>query len=55
MDLASSHEEADNIVTKHAILCGLEQNSRVCTITDDTDIFATEVYQKMKVRNPMII
>lgn len=57
MDLASSHEEADNIVTKHAIVCGLEPASRVCTITDDTDIFATQVhfYQKMDVRNPMII
>ena len=57
MDLASSHEEADNIVTKHAILRGLEPNSRVCTITEDTDIFATELhyYQKLKLQNPMAI
>ena len=57
LDLASSHEEADIIVTKHAILCGLEPNSRVSTITDDTDVFALEcyLYHKMNVQNPMIV
>ena len=57
MDLASSHDEPDNIGTKHAILCVVEPKSKVCTITDDTDTFATVAYfyQKMEVRNPMII
>ena len=57
MDLASSHEEADMIVTKHAILCGLEPNSRVECITEDTDIFVAvcHFYQDRKLENPMIM
>ena len=57
MDLASSHEEADNIITKHAILCGLESGSKTKVLSDDTDIFAllSYFYQLKSLNHPMIM
>ena len=40
MDFASSQEEADVILTKHAILCGGKPYSKTKALTDDTENFA---------------
>ena len=37
-DLRSSHEEADTIITQHAIATSM-QNKSVCVVCDDTDVF----------------
>ena len=56
MDLASSHEEADIIIAKHAIICGKEENAKVKVLADDTDIFALlcHFYQAEKITTPLI-
>ena len=55
--LASSHEEADIIVAKHAILCGKEDNARIKVISDDTDVFALlcHFYHAESLETPMVM
>ena len=55
LDLASSQEEADIILTKHAVICSREPNSNVRVISDDTDVFALlcYYYEKEGITTPM--
>ena len=57
MDFASSQEEADVILTKHAILCGAKPCSKTKALTDDTENFAliSYFYQSRSLMNPMIM
>ena len=57
MDLGSTHEEADNIVAKHAIIRGEEADARIKVLADDTDIFAllTYFYKKQNLTCPMVM
>ena len=56
MDLGSTHEEADNIVAKHAILRGEEADARIKVLADNTNIFAllTYFYKKQNLTCPML-
>ena len=40
VDLGSSHEEANTIVVKHAIVCGKDDDANIQVMSDDTDVFA---------------
>ena len=45
LDIATTQEEADLIITQQAIQLAKEDGeSRVCVISDDTDVFAVLVY-----------
>ena len=57
MDLASSHEEAGVILTKHAIRFGAKPCSKTKALTDDTENFAliSYFYQSRSLMNPMIM
>ena len=48
LDLGSSHEEADTILTKHAVVCSKGPDSNVRVISDDTDVFALLCYHYQK-------
>ena len=51
-DLCSSHEEADILITQHAIALGLLGKS-VNVVCDDTDVFLVQFYNsQFKASNP---
>ena len=38
-DIATSHEEADNIIAQQAIMCAKEHSGATVVVADDTDVF----------------
>ena len=48
LNQGSSHEEADTILTKHAVVCSKGPDSNVRVISDDTDVFALLCYHYQK-------
>ena len=38
-DIATSHEEADNIIAQQAIMCAKEHSGTTVVVSDDTDVF----------------
>ena len=57
MHLASSHEEADMRIAKHAIHCGRDPEAKVCSIVDDVDVFALQCffYKQQQLTSAMIM
>ena len=57
VDLGSSHEEADTIVVKHAIVCGKDKNANIQIMSEDTNVFALlcHHYQKIGLEAPMVM
>ena len=43
-DIATSHEEADNIIAQQAIMCAKEHPGTTMVVADDTDVFALLLY-----------
>ena len=43
-DMATSHEEADNIIVQQAIMCAKQQPGAVSVIADDTDVFVLLIH-----------
>ncbi|XP_044174300.1 uncharacterized protein LOC122947134 [Acropora millepora] len=43
-DMATSHEEADNIIAQQAIMCAKQQPGAVSLIADDTDVFVLLIH-----------
>ena len=43
-DIATSHEEADNIIVQQAIMCAKEQSGATVVVADDTDVFILLLY-----------
>lgn len=57
-DVATSHEEADNIIVQQAIMCAKDQRGHtVAVIADDTDVFILLMYHYWRERLtcPMIM
>ena len=38
-DIATSHEEADDIIAQQAIMCAKEHSGATVVVADDTDVF----------------
>ena len=43
-DMATSHEEADNIIAQQGIMCAKQQPGAVSVIADDTDVFVLLIH-----------
>jgi hypothetical protein len=43
-DIATSHEEADNIIVQQAIMCAEEKSGATVVVADDTDVFILLLY-----------
>ena len=43
-DIATSHEEADNIIPQQAIMCAEEQSGATVVVADDADVFVLLLY-----------
>ena len=56
-DIATSHEEADNIIAQQALLCAKEQTGTSIVIADDTDVFVLLLYHynNEHVMSPMLM
>ena len=56
-DVATSHEEADNIIAQQAIMCAKERSGTVLVLADDTDVFILLLYhyQQENITCPMIM
>lgn len=56
-DIATSHEEADNIIAQQAIRCAKEHPGTTMVVADDTDVFALLLYHYLNedLSSPMIM
>ena len=56
-DMATSHEEADNIIAQQAIMCAKQQPGAVSVIEDDTDmcVLILQYYQNAGLTSAMFM
>jgi hypothetical protein len=56
-DIATSHEEADNIIAQQALMCAKQHRSTTIVIADDTDVFVLLLYHyhNERLTSPMLM
>jgi carbonic anhydrase len=47
-DIATTHEEADNIIVQQAMQVAVDEKKRVTVLADDTDVYALLLYHYLQ-------